>query len=99
MLKNLNKYWFISSFFAISLVVLFVSFFKVFELKDFLIEFPESCDVASNTCVEVDGELSPTKFIMLRESYFLKNCENKDFDECVKKCETDNTCTIETKNN
>ena len=72
LLKNLSKHWFILSFFAISLAVLFVSFFKVFELKDFLVEFPESCDVDSNTCVEVDGELSPSRFILLKESYFSK---------------------------
>ncbi|KKR60882.1 hypothetical protein A3G48_02215 [Candidatus Nomurabacteria bacterium RIFCSPLOWO2_12_FULL_40_42] len=96
LLKNLSKHWFILSFFAISLAVLFVSFFKVFELKDFLVEFPESCDVDSNTCVEVDGELSPSRFILLKESYFLKNCENKDFDECMKRCETDSACTTET---
>lgn len=99
LLKNLSRHWFILSFFAISLAVIFISFFKILKLKDFLVEFPESCDADSNTCVEIDGELSPSRFIMLKENYFLKNCENKDFDECMKKCETDNACTIETKNN
>lgn len=98
LLKNLNKYWFVLSFFAISLVVFFISFFKVFELEDFTVEFPESCDVDSNTCVEVDGELSPSRFLLLKESYFLKNCENKDFNECMKNCETDRACKIETNN-
>jgi len=98
LLKNLSRHWFILSFFAILLAVIFISFFKVIELKDFLVKFPESCDADSNTCVEVDGELSPSRFIVLRESYFLKNCENKDFDECIKRCETDSACTIETNN-
>ena len=101
LLKNLSKHWFILSFFAISLAVLLTldkhkQINNRFELKDFLVEFPESCDVDSNTCVEVDGELSPSRFILLKESYFLKNCENKDFDECMKRCETDSACTTET---
>lgn len=97
LLKKLSKYWFISSFFTILLVVLFISFFKIFELKNFLVEFPENCDVDSNTCVMVDGELSPSRFILLQESYFLKNCENKDFNECMEKCEADKACATKTK--
>lgn len=97
-LKNLSKHWFISSFFAISLAVLFICFFKILELKDFMVEFPENCDANSNTCVKVDGELNPSRFILLKESYFLNNCEKKDFDECMKRCETDSACTLKTKN-
>ena len=67
-------------------------------LKDFKVEFPENCDANQNTCVNVGGTLTPTRFILLKENYFLKNCENKDFDECMKRCEIDNACTIETKN-
>ena len=97
LLKNLSRYWFILSFFAISLAVISISFYNVFELKSFLVELPESCDVDYNTCVKVDEELTPSRFILLEENYFLRNCENKDFNECMEICEADNAC--ETRNN
>lgn len=98
MSKNLSKYWFISFFLAVSLTVFFVSFLKVLVLKDFTIELPENCDSADNTCLNGDAGLTPNRFLLLKESYFLKICKNIDFDECIKRCETDSACTPETKN-
>jgi len=95
--KNLSKHWFILSFFIIALVVFFVSFFKVLELKDFNLELPENCDSAYNTCFKNGEESTPSRFILLKESYFSKNCENKDFDECLKGCSENNQCALETK--
>jgi len=97
LLEKLNKYWFILIFFIILLTVFFLSFFKIIVLKDFIIFFPENCDSLNNNCVVyVDEEDAiPTRFIVLKENYFLKNCKNKDFDECLVTCSIDNMCTLE----
>ncbi|MDO8659918.1 MAG: hypothetical protein Q7K54_04975 [Candidatus Parcubacteria bacterium] len=83
------------TFVIILITVVLISFVKVYTLKNFLIEFPENCESDSNTCVENDGELRPTRFILLRESYLLQNCDNKGFDFCLEKCEKSEMCTLE----
>ncbi|MFA6301048.1 MAG: hypothetical protein WC609_01715 [Candidatus Paceibacterota bacterium] len=76
------------------LAVVAVIFIKIYAKHDFFIRFPEDCDTDSNTCVEIDGELSPTRFVLLRENYFLQNCDSFDFNQCLEKCQNDGACSL-----
>lgn len=96
LLKNFNRGWFMLSFAIILFAVVLICFMKIFILKDFLVEFPENCDADSNTCIKVGEDLTPTRFILLKESYLLQNCSDQYFEACLKKCEGDGVCTLET---
>ena len=98
-LKIFSRYWFRTTFVVVLLAVLAVIFIKIYTTRDFLIRFPENCDAGSNTCAETDGELGPTRFILLKENYFLQNCDNFDFDQCLEKCQNDGACNLETEEN